>query len=497
MVTLRRRAAAFVIVRADAAHWGDAEYRDNIYRAIDLGVGGIGVFAGSLEQTSEMIAEVQKRSGNRLLIGADFEHGLAMRLEGGVAFPRAMALGKLDSSVTESIAGAIAKEARAVGVHWNWAPCADINNNRGNPIISIRSFGEDPKVVSDHAVAYVRGSQRNGIMACAKHAPGHGDTTVDSHLELPRIDADIETLATREFVPFKACIDAGVASVMMGHILLPHLDGDFPASLSSKIINGIVRTAWGFEGLITTDALDMRSITERFDAGTAAVTAITAGADCALMPLDPNMAVRALMMAVDDGIISEERISISEQRRVEAMSGCQTITSVPVSQAHHAQMALTAADAAIEYIGNANVLPLDRYTQIAALAFVDERDANTATTFFRYLAEATEVDVDLGYIDGMISERELSGLLEGVEHAECILFLFFGAAISYNGALPGIENIPSIIERLCGNKKRIIISCGSPYRISDLKSDLAINTFSDTIPSLAATVLRLIGRKPA
>lgn len=485
------------MIRADAEHWADAAYRDKTYRAVDLGVGGIGIFAGGLEETAEMIAALQKRSGNRLLIGADFEHGLSMRLEGGIAFPRAMALGRLDSSVTESVAAAIAEEARAIGVHWNWAPCADINSNPGNPIINTRSFGEDPKTVADHAVAYVQGCQRNGVMACAKHAPGHGDTSVDSHLDLPRIDVASDVLSLREMIPFRQCIDAGVASVMMGHILVSHLDKEYPASLSSKIIRDIVRTEWGFDGLVTTDALDMRSITDRFDPGTATVAAIAAGADIALMPSDTDIAVRALMKAVDDGVITEERISQSEQRRTVATSICKTTASISADQAQHAELALTAANAAIEYIGNANVLPLERYKQVAALAFIDERDATTATTFFRYLAEATEVDIDFGFVDGTIGERDLSGILEGVEHAECILFGFFGTSLAYGASIPGRENIPAIMDKLSGNKTRIIISCGSPYGISELTSDLTINTFSDTIPSLAAVVLRLIGRKPA
>jgi hypothetical protein len=241
----------------------------------------------------------------------------------------------------------------------------------------------------------------------------------------------------------------------------------------------------------------MRSITDRFDPGTATVAAIAAGADIALMPSDTDIAVRALMKAVDDGVITEERISQSEQRRTVATSICKTTASISADQAQHAELALTAANAAIEYIGNANVLPLERYKQVAALAFIDERDATTATTFFRYLAEATEVDIDFGFVDGTIGERDLSGILEGVEHAECILFGFFGTSLAYGASIPGRENIPAIMDKLSGNKTRIIISCGSPYGISELTSDLTINTFSDTIPSLAAVVLRLIGRKPA
>lgn len=489
------------MVRADAEKWTDSQHRDSVYRAIDRGVGGVGVFKGTVETTAEMIVDLQKRAGGRLLIGADYEHGLAMRLEGAIAFPRAMALGKTSPGITEHIAIAIADEARSIGVHWNWAPVADINSDPRNPIINVRSFGDNPETVSAHVSAYVRGLQSRGVIACVKHLPGHGDTHVDSHLDMPRIDIDKATAEQREFAPFRAGIAAGVKSVMVGHILVPFLDDALPASLSARVIQDLIRTSWGFDGVVCTDALDMRSVTQRYSAGDTALMAARAGVDVILMPSNTDEAITALAKAVDDGLLNEEEIEASLARVAQMRAFATDFAQTPegraaVDQPAHALMALKAADAAMQFDGDASLLPIVQFAQVAAFAVVDEHEADTATAFFHYLAEATELNIDFGFIDGTIESRDLEGLLEGITQAECVIFAFFGSAVAFRGRLPGTENIPGVMDRLTQHRKRIIIACGNPYGINDFSSDLTINTFSDTTPSLAAAVLRLIGRTP-
>src|SRR5437773_7380516 len=174
-----------------------------------------------------------------------------------------------------------ALEARAVGVHWIYAPDADVNNNPGNPIINTRSFGEDPARVAEFVSAFVRGVEENGALATAKHFPGHGDTAADSHVDLPVIHADRERLEHLELVPFRAAIAAGVSTVMTGHLSIPALepDANTPATLSSNILTGLLRKELGFNGLVVTDAMDMGGITVRYAPGEAAVRAVAAGAD--------------------------------------------------------------------------------------------------------------------------------------------------------------------------------------------------------------------------
>lgn len=504
MASPERRAAGLFMIRADAAHWAEQSYRNDIYHLIDRGVGGVGVFLGGLEETASMIEDLQRRGGRRLLIAADYEHGLPMRLDGGIAFPRAMALGRTLPGITEHVSSCIALEASAIGVHWNWAPVADINSDPNNPIINTRSFGESAELVSAHAAAYVRGTQSRGVMACAKHAPGHGDTHVDSHVSLPTIDVDRATAQTREFLPFRACIDAGVRSVMVAHIVVPFLDADLPASLSPSVVTGLIRTEWGFTGLITTDAMDMKAIEDRWTSSEAALQAIDAGVDVVLMPTDPNSAIDAVLEAITTGRISEERLADSEARWDEARAyvGLRSRTAgtyatrerVVVDQSTHAMIALTSADAAILLEGDAALLPITKYTQAAVFAVIDEAEADAATTWFQSLAQATELNVDFGYIDGSISDTDLEALRSGITEAECVVFAFFGKAVAFRGRLAGMDNIPDVMRRLAGDRPIIVVACGSPYGIAELPSQLCLYTFSDTLPSLAASVMRLIGR---
>src|SRR5881394_3245935 len=209
-----------------------------------------------------------------------------------------------------------ALEARAVGVHWIYAPGADVNNNPGNPIINTRSFGEDPTRVAEFVSEFVRGVRENGGLATAKHFPGHGDTAADSHIDLPVIHADRARLDQLELVPFRAAISVQVGSVMTGHLNVPALEPDpnTPATLSHNILTNLLRNQLGYQGLIVTDAMDMGGITVRYAPGEAAVRAVAAGVDALLMTPVPDAALEALQEAVKSGRISKERLDESVRR---------------------------------------------------------------------------------------------------------------------------------------------------------------------------------------
>lgn len=504
MASPARRAAQLVMIRADARHWNDVDYRSTIEALIDRGVGGVGVFIGGLEETADMIEHLQRRAGRRLLIAADYEHGLPMRLDGGIAFPRAMALGRCSPSTTELVAGCIADEARAIGVHWNWAPVADINSNPNNPIVNTRSFGETPGRVADHAAAYVRGTQARGVMACAKHVPGHGDTHVDSHRDLPTIELEPAVAAEREFAPFRRCINEGVQSLMIGHIVVPFLDAQDPASLSAHVVSDLLRQQWGFQGLVTTDALDMGAITSRYTSGQAALKAVMAGCDVVLMPENPHEAIEALIRAIESGELSDERLNESEHRWDQAreFAGLRTALrpapevrpTVVIDQNAHALIALRAADEAIHIVGTTDLLPITTARHVAAFAIVDDHSIESATTWFQAIAQGADVNIDFGYVDLSITEEECASLAGGVAEADLLIFGVFGKAVAFRGELGHVSRLPYIIERLVGDRPSILVACGSPYGIEATLADTVLYTFSDTLPSIAASVLRLIGR---
>src|SRR6267154_667471 len=307
-----------------------AAYQQIMHDVTDLHIGGfinitqgspLGIVKSQAYPTAVLNNQLQAKSKLPLLVGADFERGTAMRLDEGTSIPTAMALAAGGNPKDAYTMGKItALEARAVGVHWIYAPDADVNNNPANPIINTRSFGEDPERVAQFVSEFVRGVRENGGLATAKHFPGHGDTAADSHMDLPVIRADRARLDQLELVPFRAAIAMQVDSIMTGHLNVPALEPDpnTPATLSHNILTGVLRKQLGFEGLVVTDAMDMGGITVRYAPGEAAVRAVVAGADCLLMPPVPDAAFEALQAAVKSGRITKEHLDASVRRILQA-----------------------------------------------------------------------------------------------------------------------------------------------------------------------------------
>ena len=305
-------------------------YRQVLHDVTDLHVGGfinitqgspLGIVKSQAYPTAVLNNQLQAKSKLPLLVGADFERGTAMRLDEGTSFPTAMAVAAGGNPKDAYAMGKItALEARAVGIHWIYAPDADVNNNPGNPIINTRSFGEDPGRVAQFVTEFVRGVQENGGAATAKHFPGHGDTAADSHIDLPVIRADRARLDQLELVPFRAAISVQVDSIMTGHLNVPALEPDpnTPATLSQNILTNLLRNQLGYQGLIVTDAMDMGGITVRYAPGEAAVRAVAAGVDALLMTPVPDAAFEALQEAVKSGRISKERLDASVRRILQA-----------------------------------------------------------------------------------------------------------------------------------------------------------------------------------
>ncbi len=287
----------------------------------DLGVGGVifvGGSAGDLMLRSHIL---QSQAKFPLLLAADVEEGVGQRFAGATWFAPPMALSTIaqqDLAKAKEFAylmgSAIAQESLAIGLNWVLAPVVDVNNNPDNPVINVRSFGETPHLVAELTSAFIQGAKQWPVLTCAKHFPGHGDTSVDSHLELPVLPHSAERLAEIELPPFISAIASGVDSVMSAHLLIPCWDADRPATLSPKILTGQLRQNLGFPGLIVTDALVMGAIAKRYGATEAPILALEAGADILLMPVDPAAAIQAICEAVKSGRISRDRLSASVER---------------------------------------------------------------------------------------------------------------------------------------------------------------------------------------
>ncbi|OAR24738.1 sugar hydrolase [Streptomyces sp. ERV7] len=303
---------------------------DWLLRRIGEGLTSVGLFGRNIATADQLAALTAQLRAERddVLVAIDEEGGDVTRLEvrTGSSFPGNLALGSVDDTgLTRAVAHELGRRLAACGVDLNWAPSADVNSNPGNPVIGVRSFGADPHLVARHTAAYIEGLQAAGVAACTKHFPGHGDTAVDSHHALPRIDVDLDTLHARELVPFRAAIAAGSKSVMSAHILLPALDPARPATLSPRVLTGLLREELGYDGLIVTDAVEMQAIASTYGIERGSVLAIAAGADAlcvggGLADEDTVLRLRdALVAAVRAGELPESRLA-DAARRVRALA---------------------------------------------------------------------------------------------------------------------------------------------------------------------------------
>ncbi|MVA75774.1 glycoside hydrolase family 3 protein [Auraticoccus sp. F435] len=254
-------------------------------------------------------------AGVPLFIGADMENGVEQQVPDATGLPYPMGLGATrrveDSALAGRITGA---EAAAVGLNWNFSPVVDVNTNPANPVIGVRSFGEEPGLVAEHGAAYTVAMQQQGVLASAKHFPGHGDTSTDSHLGLPSVTYDRQTLEDVHLRPFQEAVDAGVDSLMTAHVVVEAVDPELPATLSPKVLTGLLRGQMGFQGLIITDGMGMRAIADNWGTGEAGVMAIQAGADVILAGGTAELTAEALHQAVLSGELGEDRIDESVRR---------------------------------------------------------------------------------------------------------------------------------------------------------------------------------------
>ncbi|MEL7361651.1 MAG: glycoside hydrolase family 3 N-terminal domain-containing protein [Bacteroidota bacterium] len=302
-------------------HLSGAHFRRLVDRVENYGVGGVLFFRGNAADQAELTRRLQQRAPLPLLIAQDMETGAGMRTEGTTRFPNAMALGATgDPALAYAMGRGIAAEARALGIHQNYGPVADLNTNPQNPIINVRAFGADPRAASRMVIGYTQGLQDGGAIATLKHFPGHGDTRIDSHADLPVLQFPRDRLDATEWVPFREGIAAGAMSVMTGHLALPALDDrpNTPASLSKPITTGILRETLGFAGLIVTDGMNMEGVAKHYAPGEAAVRAVEAGADQLILTRDESAVKRALLAAVRSGRLAEDRIDASVRRILRA-----------------------------------------------------------------------------------------------------------------------------------------------------------------------------------
>jgi beta-N-acetylhexosaminidase len=431
-----------------------------------------------------LINHLQELSKVPLWITADFEGGVGLRYIGATRLPRAMAMGATANPDMAYQAGRItAEEARALGVQVNFYPVVDVNNNARNPIINIRSFGGDPLLVARMARAYIRGSQEHGVMATAKHFPGHGDTSTDSHLELPIIDVDRARLNAIELPPFQAAIDEGVGGVMSAHIALPRIEtGNLPATLSPMMLGGVLRGELKFGGVIFTDAMNMRGIAAHYPEGEAAVRAVKAGADIVLYPPSVEQAFVALKRAVESGEIKQARIDESVRRILTAKAklGLDRERIVDIGKldktlgaSENQRTAQQIIESAITLVRDKRgVLPLRLAPahKVLFITMVDNgegwRDGVPGRAFFAELLKRHPNSIDV-YVTDRSSPAELELIKKLAAFSDTVIVNGFIRVSSFKGSIDMSEGEINLLKHLSTIEKPFaFVLYGSPYLLS-------------------------------
>lgn len=443
-----------------------------------LEVGGIIISVGTPYDIASKLNALQQRSKLPLLVSADLEWGAGMRVIGATAFPMIMSAGATgDERDAYTIGRVAALEGRAVGIHVNFAPDADVNNNPLNPIINIRSFGEDPRAVAKLVRAYVRGLQDNGMLATLKHFPGHGDTDVDSHIGLPTIRASYSRLDSVELVPFRAGIDAGAQVVMSAHIAFPAFTGDAPATLSASVLTGVLRDSLKFRGLVVTDALQMGAIVTKYGAGEAAVRAFEAGSDLLLMPADPDSAIASMLVALQRGRITPARLDASVRRVLEIKAGLGLFRrrTVPIDSIARIVGAKAFLDAADDIAQRSLTLVRDTAgtiqrlrrtrSRMAIIAYADELNSYAGQRMLELMRAGGDT-VGFFRLWPMSGPASYDSARVVIGRAPTVIFAANVRPISGRGFIALPDSLARLISATDSVKPTVLVALGSPYLLN-------------------------------
>jgi len=487
---LQRQVASLLVVRASGyvhdrqrryPQWelSNAELQTLLHR----GVGGVILLGGSAVELQQRTRQLRQWSDQPLLLCADVEEGVGQRFEGGSWLVPPMALAQLHArsperalALAQRYGQCTGNQAKRCGLNWVLGPVCDVNNNPANPVINVRAWGEDPVTVAALASAFQQGLTRSGVLGCAKHFPGHGDTTRDSHLDLPVLAHDRHRLDQLELPPFQALIKAGVDSVMTGHLLLPRLDPDRPATLSRNVLTDLLRGELAFDGLVVTDALVMEAIAARHGPAEAAVLAFEAGADLILMPADANAAIQGISEAVLQGRVPAQKLQAALQRRRTALQRCTPVeVSIPTIVAED--------DLALEQELVRNSLHLSSASGVRAAQGINliRIDAVWPCPPLSGQAPALQLPQQLGYQPVLIHPQGLSPWtempeapldLERLGDGPVLLQLFLRGN-PFRGERDRREPWPAALRQLQKQQRLAgLVVYGSPYLWDELRGEL-------------------------
>ncbi|MEO8073493.1 MAG: glycoside hydrolase family 3 N-terminal domain-containing protein [Acidobacteriota bacterium] len=508
------------------------EYKELRRQIVENKLGGIVLFGAPIYESVILVNRMQEAAKTPLLIAVDAETGVGMRFSDAENFPWNMAVAATGNPDFARQIGVITgREARALGIMQVYAPVLDVNNNPNNPVINVRSYGENPAEVGRFGAAFIEGLQSQNVLATAKHFPGHGDTAIDSHRGLPIINVSRQTLDKIEFPPFEQAIKAGVAAIMVAHIALPQIDpteikplknfiqGDaeegaeivkenatMPATLSPVVQTEILRKQMNFQGLIVTDAMSMSGLTIYFNQDEAAVRAVLAGADILEKPADVDLTIKGLKTAVASGRIPTERLDQSVRKilawKYELGLEKQKITPLEqidktVSGEDSRQLSNEIAENAITLVKKEEgVLPLAKDKKIFMLGITNGDDRNFAANTFQRTLRQSGYKFESAVLDERSTAEEITAARKKADEADIILAGLFGRVRSGAKNSVGIpENAANLLRELLQSDKKVVnISFGNPYLLNNFpEMKTYIVAYGDMTSLQRATARAIVG----
>ena len=480
-MSLKEKIGQMMVLPVSSRYYNENDYsfKQLSQRITDYRIGGIIFFRGNAYSIARNINRLQSVAPSPLLVMADIEWGISMRVQESTTFLQNMSIGAIGSEDDAREMGRITgAEAKALGIHVGFAPVMDVNNNPDNIIINTRSYGEDPELVGKLGAAFIEGLQENGVIATAKHFPGHGDTDVDSHLGLPTIPASPERLEKVELKPFRMAVDAGVECIMVAHITysaFPQMEGR-PATLDPYFIKDVLRKDMGFEGLVVTDAMDMGGITNHYWSGDAVVRAINAGNDIILMPTNFEAMFEFVLQAAKEGRIPLQQIDASVARilKAKAKAGLHVKPQVDLAELEatmakpsHRNKAKALARKSMTLLRDHNgVLPLEA-EKIDSLMIITVTENNFGQDYAKRLRsniQSRVPNIREGLIDPRTNQSELDSIRKNLHGVDAIVLGVFVKWGSYKGSISLPDTTVALLSDLMQTKLPMaVVSFGSPY----------------------------------
>ncbi len=465
-----------------------------------------------------LINRFQKIARIPLFIAADFERGASMRVNATTQWPYNMAFSAArDTDASREEGAATAREARALGVNWIFAPVADVNNNPANPIINIRSYGENPEEVASHVAAYIEGAHSNPkepVLVTVKHFPGHGDTAQDSHLSLAKLDAPKERIESVELAPFRAAIGKGVDAVMTAHVAVPALDPQgVPATVSPAILTGVLRQQLKFNGIIVTDAMEMQGLMDMFDTREASVRALEAGADVLLMPKRADEAIAGVMAAVKSGRITKKRLDESVLKVLTAKarlglnrmkpSNPETIASV-IGSPEDDEVAQQVAERAVTLVKDSkDMLPVRNAETVSLLVLAESRSGQQGRRLIEEVKKRAP-NMKITLLDSGMSKEDIDRVAQSTTGSSAVIVAAYATVNAGRGDVALGGQYPALMtELLSGTVPVTLAALGNPYLLRTFPDVKAYLTTYSTTPSSEAALakalfgeIRITGRLP-